>query len=86
VTATSRLLLPPLEHHEAGDLVFSPSSRALLVADGKEARLWRLPKSLEGDPGRIGLDVRLITNMELDRAGAGSVLDAASWRQRQDRR
>jgi WD40 repeat protein len=62
---------------------FSPDGKTVLTGSyDKTARLWRVPKPIEGDPERILLWAQVITGLELDEYGGTRGLDATTWEQR----
>jgi len=49
------------------------------------ARLWKVPRPIEGDAERVVLWVQVITGMGLDAEGMTHCLNAEEWRQFTDR-
>jgi hypothetical protein len=67
-------------------VAFSPDGKTVLTgSDDKTARLWRVPRPIEGDPERILLWAQVITGLELDEFGGRRGLDAATWETRRQR-
>jgi WD40 repeat protein len=67
-------------------VAFSPDGKTGLTGSGdKAARLWRVPRPIEGDPERIILWAQVITGLELDEYGGTPGLDATTWEQRRQR-
>jgi WD40 repeat protein len=67
-------------------VAFSPDGKIVLTgSDDKTARLWNVPRPIEGDPKRILLWAQVITGLELDEYGGTRGLDAPTWEQRRQR-
>jgi WD40 repeat protein len=65
-----------------GLLAISPDGDRFAVAANKTAQIWRLPRSVEGEPERLALWTQLVTGMEIDEQRAVHVLDASTWQER----
>jgi WD40 repeat protein len=63
---------------------FGPDGQRVLTisVDDGMARLWPVPRPIEGDPRRVELWVQVITGLELDEKDAVRVLDVSTWRDR----
>ena len=66
-------------------LAFSPDGSRLLTGSDHMARLWRVPRPIEGDSERISLWVQALEGLEILPSGELSEADAAQWRNRQVR-
>ena len=64
-----------------GRSAFSPDGDFVLTGSrDRTARIWPVPRPIDGDAERISLWAEVMTGMELDDAGTVSVLDAEGWR------
>jgi WD40 repeat protein len=67
-------------------MALSPDGRKVLATcEENEARQWRVPSPLAGDPSRLKLWVEVLTARELDAGGGVHELDAKSWAERRER-
>ena len=67
-------------------MALSPDGRKVLATcEENEARLWRVPSPLPGDPSRLKLWVEVLTARELDAGGGVHELDAKTWSERRER-
>jgi WD40 repeat protein len=83
-TATGKPIGLPLPHQSGvGTVAVSPDGKTVLTGSyDKTARLWNVPRTVEGDPERVLLWVQVLTGIELDENGRTRVLDANTWQQR----
>jgi WD40 repeat protein/serine/threonine protein kinase len=87
---TCNRLGPPFLHNESLDAfdaaAFSPDGRQMVTYGAENVvRLWEVIPPVEGDPERIILWTQVITRLELDGNGGVRILDAATWRDRQEK-
>jgi hypothetical protein len=67
-------------------VAFSPGGQTVLTGSwDSTARLWPVPRIIEGDPQRIELWTQAITGLEIDEGGGFHFLDLATWQQRRQR-
>ena len=84
--ATRRPIGPSLPHHGAVETVaISPDGQTVLTAGDRTARLWSVPRPVQGDSRRLALWSQVLTGMELDTNGEVRVLDAPTWQERRQR-
>ncbi len=84
--STGRPLGPPLTHQDwVNAAAFSPDGKTVLTGCGDHtARLWDV-SVLPDDPERIASWIEVVTGLGLDRQGAVTVLDGATWRLRRNK-
>jgi WD40 repeat protein len=66
-------------------LAFSPDGATFAAASDKIVQLLKLPRPVEGEPGRVALWTQVVTGLEIDKDGAVGVLDAKTWHERSER-
>ena len=86
-SATALPIGPPAGHDRAVTSVrFADDNRSFLtLCEDGAARRWPMPQPVAGDAALVKLWVQTITGEERDAGEAGSVLDAAAWRERRAR-
>jgi WD40 repeat protein/tRNA A-37 threonylcarbamoyl transferase component Bud32 len=82
--ATGRPVGPILRHRgRVSTAAFSPDgTRFVTASSGQTTRLWKTPIDATGDIQLIGLQVQLLTGMELGAGQVRNVLDGKAWAER----